>query len=309
MGRTDVPDDSPGGIFLSYRREDAAPYARLLQYQLTERFPDTRVFMDLDSIEAGLDFAEVIAQAVGSCAVLVALIGRQWATMADEEGQRRLDDPDDYVRFEVQAALERGVRVIPVLVDGASPLRRQQLPPELGKLARLNALELSYGRYQFDADRLLDLIQRVLAAAPSTAASLRATVADDAEPEPKPIRPPQQPATADMIETMMRRLEASRSASPYLRDTVAELRAMGYELSLPKPHLKTGELEKYIKFMDPASPGAAVAYMRAGFLIFSRPSDQNVLRRLPGAIPRDKGDVKFAIDGRRELEAARKVKR
>ena len=69
-----MPGSSSGGIFLSYRREDAAPYARLLQYQLRERFPDARVFMDLDSIEAGLDFAEVIRDAVDSSAVLVVLI-------------------------------------------------------------------------------------------------------------------------------------------------------------------------------------------------------------------------------------------
>jgi hypothetical protein len=124
----------------------------LLQYQLGERFPGAHVFMDLD-------FAEVIRDAVDSSAVLVALIGRQWATVADEEGRRRLDDPDDYVRFEVQTALKRGVRVIPVLVDNARPLRQQQLPAELQQLARLNALELSYGRYQYDSDRLLDLIQ------------------------------------------------------------------------------------------------------------------------------------------------------
>src|SRR6266480_1928942 len=106
----DVPDSSSQGIFLSYRREDATPYARLLKSELSGRFPDARIFMDLDSIEPGLDFAEVIQEAVGSCAVLVALIGHQWATLADEEGQRRLDNPDDLVRFEVQTALERGVR-------------------------------------------------------------------------------------------------------------------------------------------------------------------------------------------------------
>jgi dipeptidyl aminopeptidase/acylaminoacyl peptidase len=175
-----VTGSSSGGIFLSYRREDAAPYARLLQYQLSERFPDARVFMDLDSIEAGLDFAEVIRDAVDSCAVLVALIGRQWATLADEEGRRRIDDPDDYVRFEVQTALKRSVRVIPVLVDDARPLRQQQLPAELHKLARLNALELSYRRYQYDSGRLLDLIQRVLAAVGGAAeAGRRARDGDD----------------------------------------------------------------------------------------------------------------------------------
>ena len=159
-----MPNSSWQGIFLSYRREDAAPYARLLQVELRERIPDARVFVDLDSIEAGLDFAELIEQAVSSCAVLVALIGREWATLADEEGNRRLDNPDDFVRFEVRTALERGVRVIPVLVDGAKPLRGQQLPADLHKLARLNAFELSYGRYQYDANRLLDLIERVLTA-------------------------------------------------------------------------------------------------------------------------------------------------
>jgi TIR domain len=124
-GSVDMPGFSSWGVFISYRREDAAPYARLLQVQFSERLPDVRVFMDLDSIEAGLDFAEVIREAVDSCAVLVALIGRQWATLADEEGHPRLNNPDDFVRFEIQRALQRGVRVIPVLVDGAKP---PQLP-------------------------------------------------------------------------------------------------------------------------------------------------------------------------------------
>jgi hypothetical protein len=157
-----MPGAQRRGVFLSYRRDDAGPYARLLQQQLSQRIPDARIFMDLDSIEPGLDFAEVIEDAVNSSAVLVALIGRQWLTLTGEDGARRLDNPDDYVRFEVTTALERGVRVIPVLIDGARALRRQDLPEELHKLARLNAAKLSYDRYQDDADRLLDLIQRVL---------------------------------------------------------------------------------------------------------------------------------------------------
>jgi TIR domain len=163
-----MPGFSSWGVFLSYRREDAAAYARLLQEQLSKSLPEARVFMDLDSIEAGLDFAEVIGEALDSCAVFVALIGPQWATLTDDKGRPRLYNPDDWVRLEVQTALDRGVRVIPVLVDGARPLREELLPAELHKLARLNALELSYGRYQYDADRLVELIQRVLAAAPGT---------------------------------------------------------------------------------------------------------------------------------------------
>jgi hypothetical protein len=119
--------------------------------------------MDLDSIEPGLDFAEVIAEAVNSSAVLVVLIGRRWATLTDEDGVRRLDNPDDYVRFEVKTALECGVRVIPVLIDGARAPRPQDLPAELGKLARLSAHKLTRERYHDDTDRLIDLIRRVLA--------------------------------------------------------------------------------------------------------------------------------------------------
>jgi subtilisin family serine protease len=134
----------------------------MLQQAIGDRFPDADVFMDLDSVEPGRDFAEVIRDAVDSCAVLVAVIGPRWATVKDEQGRRRLDDPDDQVRSEVATALERGVRVIPVLVDGTKPLRQQQLPSGLQKLARLNALELSYGRLGYDEERLLDLIERVL---------------------------------------------------------------------------------------------------------------------------------------------------
>jgi hypothetical protein len=152
------------GIFISYRRADAGPYARLLQVELAERFPEARVFMDVDSIEAGLDFAEIIRDAVSSCRVMVVVIGQQWVTLSDEEGSRRLDDPGDYVRFEVRTALKRGVRTIPVLVDGARPVRRQQLPHDLRELARLNALVVSCDRYRYDADRLAGLVGRALAA-------------------------------------------------------------------------------------------------------------------------------------------------
>ena len=155
------------GVFINYRREDAGPYARLMKIRLAQHFPSTPVFMDLDSIEVGVDFAEAIDSAVRSCAILVALIGRRWLTIADDDGHRRLDNPDDLVRFEIQAALERRVRVIPVLVDGAAALRQQQLPPSLCKLARLNALEMSYGRFEYDETRLLNTIERMLESAAS----------------------------------------------------------------------------------------------------------------------------------------------
>jgi uncharacterized protein YjbI with pentapeptide repeats len=183
-----MPSSPAQGIFLSYRRDDAPLYARLLQVSLQGRFPDARIFMDLDSIDPGLPFAEVIREAVNSCTVLVALIGRQWATLTDDQGGRRLDNPDDYVRFEIRTALERQVRVIPVLIDGASPLRQDQLPAELENLAGLQALKLSNDRYPDDAARLLDIIHRALTPtvtvnqAESTAEQTRARDEEQAEP-------------------------------------------------------------------------------------------------------------------------------
>jgi hypothetical protein len=153
----------PQGIFISYRRADSAPYARLLQVELSKRFPDVPIFMDLDSIEPGLDFAAIIRDAVNSCRVMVVLIGRQWTTLADDEGRRRLDDPDDYVRFEIRTALKRGVRTIPVLLDGARMPRQEHLPHDLRKLARLHALDMGYDHYPYDAGRLTDIIERALA--------------------------------------------------------------------------------------------------------------------------------------------------
>jgi hypothetical protein len=152
------------GIFISYRRSDTGPYARLLKVQLGQHVPGTPVFMDLDSIEVGTDFAEAIKAGVQSCRILIALIGAKWLTICDEDGNRRLDDPDDYVRFEIRTALERRLRVIPVLVDGANMPRRGQLPDDLDALTRLNALQMSYDRYEYDESRLIDVIQKALAA-------------------------------------------------------------------------------------------------------------------------------------------------
>ena len=150
------------GIFISYRREDTGPYARLLKDHLAERLPGPSVFIDLDEIEVGLDFAEVIKTALDSSAVMIALIGPRWLTITDEDGRRRLDDPDDYVRFEIRTGLQRCVRLIPVLVDGAKPLRQHDLPDDIQKLARLNALKMSYDHFEYDENRLTTTVHKVL---------------------------------------------------------------------------------------------------------------------------------------------------
>jgi len=152
---------SADGIFVSYRRDDAAYPAGWLVDRLVGRFGASRVFKDVDSIQLGDDFVQDIMAAVGSCAVLLAVIGVRWLTATGEDGRRRLDDPGDWVRLEIEEALARDVRVIPVLVDGAQMPRAADLPPSLEGLARRQALELNPAT--FDTSRLLRILDSTLA--------------------------------------------------------------------------------------------------------------------------------------------------
>jgi carbon monoxide dehydrogenase subunit G len=149
------------GIFINYRREDAPYPAAWLYERLASHFGHGQVFKDVDTIQLGDDFVEKITEAVGACEVLLAVIGSRWLTVTDGKGRRRLDDPSDFVRLEIEAALERGVRVIPVLVDGASMPSPAELPTGLERLTRRQALVLSPER--FDTSRLLKVLNATVA--------------------------------------------------------------------------------------------------------------------------------------------------
>jgi hypothetical protein len=152
-----------GGIFINYRRQDAAYPAGWLYDRLAERFGQDRVFKDVDSIELGDDFHTVITEAVARCEVLLAVIGPDWASIKDGAERRRLDDPNDFVRVEIEAALGRDVLLIPVLVEGAQMPRVDELPASMAPLVRRNALELSPNRFRADSGHLLDVIEEQLA--------------------------------------------------------------------------------------------------------------------------------------------------
>ena len=147
---------------MSYRREDTAYPAGWLYDRLARHFGRSQVFKDIDSIVLGDDFVEVITAAVGSCDVLLALIGDRWLTVTGQDGRRRLDNPADFVRLEIEAALTRNVRVIPILVAGAQMPREDQLPASLAKLARRQALELSPSRFESDTRRLLRVLRKTI---------------------------------------------------------------------------------------------------------------------------------------------------
>jgi TIR domain len=112
--------------FISYRRDDSAGHAGRLFDRLSDHFGRDQVFMDIDSIEPGVDFAQVVEDTMGRCDAVVALIGPHWLTVADSTGRRRLDNPEDFVRLELATALKRGIRVIPALVHGAAIPRAEE---------------------------------------------------------------------------------------------------------------------------------------------------------------------------------------
>ncbi|HVO91235.1 MAG TPA: toll/interleukin-1 receptor domain-containing protein [Terriglobales bacterium] len=95
------------GIFVSYRREDSRDVAGRLVDRLRQDYSEEQLFLDIDGIPAGTNFDTVLMERLKVCDVLLAMIGPQWANAKDASGKRRLDEPDDYVRREIAAALQR----------------------------------------------------------------------------------------------------------------------------------------------------------------------------------------------------------
>jgi hypothetical protein len=145
-------------ILISYRREDSAAYAGRLFDRLSDYFGPDSIFIDIDTIKPGQDFIQTIEKSVILCDVVLAVIGTRWLAIKDATGQRRLDRPDDLVRIEVASALNRGIQVIPVLVGGAEMPTAADLPNDLLKLARLQALEISDGRFHHDVHQLIQAL-------------------------------------------------------------------------------------------------------------------------------------------------------
>ena len=180
-----------GGVFISYRREDSGGYAGRINDRLISRLGRENVFFDVDTIPPGRDFEEVLSERVGKCDALLAVIGKHWVFSADSENKRRLDDPKDFVRIEIEAALNRDVPVIPVLVDGAPMPRAEDLPDSLKRLIRRQAVEITHARFDSDAERLTEALSQIEeemlkreAGAPSSAAGRetgRATLTAAAE--------------------------------------------------------------------------------------------------------------------------------
>ncbi len=153
-----LPPLLPRRVFISYRHENCAAYAKLLYERLDRRFPNA-IFVDLDSIGLGEDFVRKIDEAVSSCGVLVALIDRNWISVKDANG-RRLDNPKDFVRLEIATALKRGICVIPALLNDAPIPAAEQLPEDLAPLSTRRALRISDENLDYNVSQLSEAVER-----------------------------------------------------------------------------------------------------------------------------------------------------
>jgi hypothetical protein len=150
------------GIFISYRREDSAGWTGRLAERLKQKFGAEAIFMDIDTIQPGTDFAEALRAAVEGCDVLLAMIGPEWSISKNYEGQIRLEDQNDWVRMELTTALSRSIPVIPVLVGGTSLPKLATLPEDLKKLFNYQAHELTDKRWEFDSSQLVQVLEKVV---------------------------------------------------------------------------------------------------------------------------------------------------
>lgn len=149
-------------IFINYRRQDSEGYAGRLYDHLLRHFSEDDLFMDINAIQVGADFVHVLQEAVVGCDVLLAIIGHHWLNVTDEYGQRRLDQPDDFVRIEIAVALEQNKLVIPILVGGARMPDAKLMPDSIAALGRRNAYMLSHKNFAQDVDGLAEIVRQTV---------------------------------------------------------------------------------------------------------------------------------------------------
>ena len=147
-------------IFISYRRDDTSGYAGRLYDQISAHVGADHVFMDVADIGPGSDFVEVIEKQVGTCDALIALIGKNWLTVKDDQNHSRLGNADDFVSIEILAALKRNIEVIPALVGGAKMPLQRELPGSLQPLARRQAVVISDTNFARDVQDLIAALEK-----------------------------------------------------------------------------------------------------------------------------------------------------
>lgn len=226
----------PREVFISYRRDDDPGMAHALYGHLERAFSEERVFMDVEGgIRPGRDFVRVLEEQVAQCQVMLAMVGRGWLAAADADGRRRLDNPGDYVRIEIESAMRLGKVVIPVLINRTEMPRAAELPESMRPFVRLHAVRITHERLRADARGVVEVIEQTLAEAEQ--ARVAAKQAADAEQERlrREAAEQRQQAEAERLrqeaesqrrseedERRSKQAEAQRSAEDERRRNVAE---------------------------------------------------------------------------------------
>lgn len=172
------------GLFISYRRQDAAPYAQRLGDDLAARYGADRVFLDIANLAPGSNWTSSLHKAVADCDSMLVVMGPQWLSALDATGRRRIDAPDDFIRSEVAAALRLDKRVVPVLVGGAAMPREDALPDDVRGLARRNALQVNDAHWASDLEHLYRVLDPMLGRSARAVASRSAPAALPARAAP-----------------------------------------------------------------------------------------------------------------------------
>jgi TIR domain-containing protein len=150
-------------IFINYRNGDEEGTAMAIERELSRRFGSEQVFFASKSIRLGVNYSHDLLNAVHNCKVLLAVIGSRWLTAADEQGRKRLDNEDDWIRREILEAFDHGVPVMPVLVGRKQPrLSEADLPPELARLANNQSRRLDTHNSVTDLRVLGDEVARLV---------------------------------------------------------------------------------------------------------------------------------------------------
>jgi hypothetical protein len=160
-------------IFISYRRDFGDNHVAGRIYEWLERsFGKERVFKDVDSISLGIDFRRSLSEVLARCDVLLAVIGERWVDATNESGERRLDQETDYVRLEIEAALRRDIRVIPLLIDRTAPPKQKDLPESLKDLSYRQGMHVRPDPdFHWDMERLIRALEQVIGPRQGSSAS------------------------------------------------------------------------------------------------------------------------------------------
>ena len=148
-------------IFISYRVQDTSADTGRLVDSLKQAFYEDQIFMDIEKLDPGVDFTQALANSLESCDVLFAIIGPEWAGPADDDGVTRINQPNDWVRVELETALKRNIRVIPVLMRNASLPDQHEIPESLHPLLNRQAYEISNKRWKYDTDQLIAFLKQL----------------------------------------------------------------------------------------------------------------------------------------------------